>query len=51
MVEFVKDKKTEMWIIQTTDSEGFHRNVYLTKEDVELLCKEVNTEFPYLFCR
>ena len=43
MVELSKDKKSLLWILTTTDKEGFHRCVYLTEEDKEelkkLLCK------------
>lgn len=34
MVELTKDKKSGMWIVTTTDSEGFHRQLNLTDEDM-----------------
>lgn len=44
MVELSKDKKSLLWILTTTDKEGFHRCVYLTEEDKEelkrLLCED-----------
>lgn len=39
MVELSRDKKSSVWILTTTDSEGFHRYVYLTEEDKEELKK------------
>ena len=39
MVELKKDKKSNTWILTTTDSEGFHRQVNLTMEDLCELSK------------
>jgi len=42
MIELTKDKKSSTWILTKTDSEGFHRQMNLTDEEVIELCKKVN---------
>jgi hypothetical protein len=45
MVTIEKDKKSQTWIVTTTDSEGYHRQVNLTwagfQEIVKYWFKEV----------
>lgn len=39
MIDIKKDKKSSTWIITKTDSEGFHHQINLTKEEMgQLLC-------------
>ena len=33
MIEIAKDKKSDSYIITTTDSEGFHRQLTVAKDD------------------
>ena len=35
MVEITKDKKGKTWIVTTTDSEGFHRQINMTKDELD----------------
>ena len=37
MVELTKDRKSPTWILTKTDNEGFHRQVNLTKEELDTL--------------
>ena len=37
MVELHKDKKSPTWILTKTDSEGFHRQVNLTEDELNHL--------------
>ena len=39
MIELTKDKKSPMWIITTTDNEGFHRQLPVTMEQMDKLIK------------
>lgn len=34
MIEINKDKKSSTWILTRTDSEGFHRQINMTKEEL-----------------
>ena len=48
MVKLKKDKKSEMYIIETTDAEGYHNCVFLSKYDLTELRKQINdAEIPY----
>lgn len=40
MIEIAKDKKSSIFIITTTDSEGFHRQINVTKEDMDCLVEQ-----------
>lgn len=42
MIELTKDKKSSTWIVTKTDSEGFHRQINLTDEELIELCRKVN---------
>ena len=44
MIELKKDKKGKTYILTTTDSEGFHRQVNLTEEDIDRLMTLLRTE-------
>lgn len=48
MIEINKDRKSDTWIITTTDGQGFHRQINVTKEQmdklVELWQKKRNTQ-------
>lgn len=35
MIELNKDKKSPTWILTKTDSEGYHRQLNLTKEELD----------------
>ena len=35
MIELKKDKKSTTWIITTTDSEGFHRQLNMSANDLD----------------
>lgn len=37
MVELSRDKKSDTWLITTTDSEGFHRQLNITDTDLARL--------------
>ena len=37
MIELNKDKKSPTWILTKTDSEGYHRQLNLTKEELDNL--------------
>ena len=37
MVELTKNKKSSTWILTKTDNEGFHRQVNLTREELDAL--------------
>jgi hypothetical protein len=39
MIEITKDKKTPTWIITRTDSEGFHRQMNVTEEEMDELVR------------
>ena len=41
MIEVTKDLKSQMWTITTTDSEGFHRQIYLSDEGLRNLFKRL----------
>lgn len=43
MIELKKDKNGKTYILTTTDSEGFHRQVNLTEEDIDRLAAECLT--------
>ena len=46
MIEVKKDKKSPTWIITHTDSEGFHKQLQKTREDIkELLHKIISVLF------
>lgn len=42
MIEITKDKKSGMYIITRTDSEGFHKQMTLTKEEIITLKELIN---------
>ena len=37
MVELKKDKKSDMWIITRTDSEGYHHQLAISNDDMCVL--------------
>jgi hypothetical protein len=37
MVEITKDRKGKTWIVTKTDSEGFHRQINMTKDELDEL--------------
>lgn len=37
MIELTKDKKSDSFIITTTDNEGFHRQLTVSKDDTYVL--------------
>lgn len=39
MISLSKDRKSPMWIITTTDSEGFHRQLNVSYREMECLCR------------
>ena len=39
MVDIKKDRKSPMWIVTKTDSEGFHRQLMLTEADMDELVR------------
>ena len=39
MIELKKDKKSPTWIITTTDSDGFHRQINLSASDLDELVR------------
>lgn len=39
MVDIKKDRKSPMWIVTKTDSEGFHRQLMLTEADMNELVR------------
>ena len=39
MVELKKDKKSVTWILTKTDGEGFHRQLNLTREELDELTR------------
>lgn len=39
MIELHKDKKSPTWVITLTDSEGFHRQMHVTKEEMNELIR------------
>lgn len=46
MIEITKDKKPSTWVITKTDSEGFHRQLNVTKDEIkELVRKAIKTCF------
>ena len=48
MVKLKRDKKSQMWIIETTDAEGYHNCVFLSTFDLSELRKQINdNEIPY----
>ena len=48
MVKLKKDKKSEMWIIETTDSEGYHNCVFLSLYDLTELRRLLDyNKIPY----
>lgn len=38
-IELTKDKKSPTWIITTTDSQGFHRQLNVTREQMDELLR------------
>ena len=40
MIEITKDSKSSTWIITKTDSEGFHRQMNVTKEEIKELVRK-----------
>ena len=44
MIELHKDRKGKTYIITTTDSEGFHRQLHITTEDMLELKKLLRDE-------
>ena len=45
MIELKRDKKSPMWIVTRTDSEGFHSQLTLTREELlELYCTILKTD-------
>ena len=48
MVKLKKDKKSEMYIIETTDAEGYHNCVFLSKYDLSDLRMQIEKSgIPY----
>ena len=48
MVKLKKDKKSQMWIIETTDKEGYHNCGFLSVHDLTELRKLLDdNEIPY----
>lgn len=45
MIEVQRDNKSPTWIITKTDSEGFHRQLQLTEEELRQLFDSI----AYLF--
>lgn len=46
MIEITKDGKSPTWIITKTDSEGYHRQMNVTKDEIkELVRKAIKTCF------
>lgn len=41
MVTLTKDHKSSMWVITTTDGEGFHRQLYLTDSELTDLKRQM----------
>lgn len=39
MVSLSKDRKSPLWIITVTDSEGFHRQVNVSEDDMDELVR------------
>ncbi len=39
MIELTRDKKSCTWLVTTTDSEGFHRQLNLTMDDMRELVR------------
>ena len=44
MVELKKDRKSPTWILTKTDNEGFHRQVNLTRDELDSLIDIWNKE-------
>ena len=44
MIEVKKDSKSPTWIITHTDSEGFHKQLQIPKDDMKQLLREVMWE-------
>jgi len=40
MIEIKKDRKSDTWIITTEDGQGFHRQINVTRDDMEQLIKQ-----------
>lgn len=40
MIEITKDRKSQTWIITKTDSEGFHRQMNVTKDEIKELVRK-----------
>ena len=40
MIEIIKDKKSPTWIITTADSEGFHRQLNVTFNEMNELVEQ-----------
>lgn len=46
MIDITKDRKSSTWIITKTDSEGFHLQMNVTKDEIkELVRKAIKTCF------
>ena len=39
MIELKKDKKSPTWVVTTTDSEGFHRQLNIQESDLDELVR------------
>lgn len=37
MVELTKDKKSNTWILTKTDDEGFHKQMNLTQDEINMI--------------
>lgn len=47
MIEITKDKKAaDLWTLTTTDSDGFHRQLYVTTADMNELMRQWRTIQP-----
>ena len=48
MIALKKDKKSSCWIIEVTNSEGFHDCLFVTKRELIELRKQINNiDIPY----
>lgn len=48
MIALNKDKKSSCWIIEVTNSEGFHDCLFVTERELTMLRKYINdNDIPY----
>ena len=40
MITIHKDRKSDTWIITTTDGQGFHRQINVTADDMDSLIQQ-----------